>query len=107
MARQPGAQWQTAVRASVVRDVRVAMHDASDTMAAEVGIHLDARRVRDVADRGRDVADLVANDSGLDSCRKSHLGELDDAKVRHAGCADDDAEGRVADPAPHRGGEVE
>ena len=73
---QPGTQREAALAPAVVRDVGVAVHDAPDPVPAEVGVHGEPRTVRDVSDRGGDVADLVANhrggDAGVEGAAPSH-----------------------------------
>ncbi len=54
-----------------------------------------------------DVADAVAHDGCLDARREGPLGGLDQAQIALARGADDEAEGRVADPAAQFGAEVE
>ena len=58
---QPRLELEAAARAAVVRDVRVAVHGPADAVAAELQVHPEPGRPRDVADRGGDVEEPVAD----------------------------------------------
>ncbi len=63
--------------------------------------------MRDLGDRGGDIADTVADRRGPDRSRECALGRLDEPEVFVAGRSDDEGHGGVGDPSVDRCGEVE
>ena len=61
---RPGLELEAAPGAAVVGDVRVAVHGAADAVAAELQVDAEPGGPGDVADRGGDVVEPVA-DAGL------------------------------------------
>ncbi len=104
---QPGLQRVAAPGATVVGDVRVAVHRPPDAVPAELEVDLQSVGAGHRADGVGDVADLVADDGLGDAGLQRPGGRVDEAQVLLARRADDEADGRVRHPAVDARGEVE
>ena len=92
---------------AVVGDVRVAVHDVADAMAAEFQVDRVAVRTGDVADGGGHVAQTVARTGRVNAGGERLLGALDELEVARVGVvADHEADGGVADPAVDADGQI-
>ena len=105
---QAFAQLVAVVGATVVRHVRVAVHDVAHAVTAELEVDRVAVFARDVADGVGDVAETVAGLGHVDGGGERFLSALDDAQVFGVRVfADHEADGGIGHPAVHGDGEIE
>ena len=95
---EAGTQLESTACASVVGDVRLAVHGAADAVPAELEVDAEARSPGHVTDGRRDVAEPVAGLRCCDAGLKRAAGGRDQASLL-ARRPDDDAERGVGDPA--------
>src|SRR6218665_941324 len=87
---QARLQREAAPGAAIVGDRGVAVHCATDTVPAEVGVNGVAGLVRDIPNCGGDIADAIADAGSVDARGEGALGGVDEVQVFYPGRADDE-----------------
>ena len=96
------------VGAAIVRHMRIAVHDVTHAVAAELKVDRIAVFARDIADGIGDITETVAGLGHVDGGGERFFSALDDAQVFGVGIvADHETDGGIGHPAVHGDGEVE